>query len=59
MICKTCDTDMQLIAVNDDPNEGYCYNVWHCFDDGIVAVEHVWNNPGVTWVFSDNSLMID
>lgn len=50
MKCITCNREMEFVTCNDDPGEGYVYNVYHCLGCMMLAKENVWNDPGVTWI---------
>ena len=47
MNCKCCNKEMKLIDVNDNPDRGYAYNIFHCIYCMIVCKEDVWENKGV------------
>lgn len=55
MKCIKCQRETQLIAVNDNPNRGYAYNVYHCLDCMIICHSNVWENKGDMWVYPDHS----
>jgi len=63
MICK-CGTGeaMQLVAVFDTASNGgsdgkdRAHNVYMCERCGMVAVDRVWDDAGVTWVKADGSV---
>lgn len=57
MHCKSCGRGMVLQFVNDNPNEGFAYNVYECAPCGVVCKEDVWANAGVTWLMSDGTSM--
>lgn len=50
MNCISCGKEMDLVLVNDNPNEGYAYNVYHCDDCMMLCRENVWSNSGEVWV---------
>lgn len=50
MECKYCKGEMEVIAVNDSPNNGYAYNVFHCFPCMVIMKQDVWKNPGKVWI---------
>jgi hypothetical protein len=41
---------MILKFVDDNPNRGYAFNLYHCEFCGTIARENVWENPGVVYI---------
>lgn len=58
MNCKDCDGQMEFIGCNDDPNEGYAYNIYHCANCMVILKNDVWNNAGNLWIDKDNKITI-
>lgn len=54
MFCRICDRDMNFVTCSDDPKEDYSYNVYRCFVDDLLAVEHVWSNKCIIWIYPDS-----
>ena len=54
MKCK-CGEEMITVAVYDDPDVGYAYNLHQCVYCGIVVKEDVWNNKGQILIELDGS----
>jgi hypothetical protein len=47
---------MSLVDVNDNPNEGYAYNVWHCLTCANICKENVWDYKGYIWIDKANNV---
>jgi hypothetical protein len=45
--CVDCKEEMAFIDCNDNPNNGYAYNIYHCIPCMIIYRENVWNNLGI------------
>ena len=60
MVCK-CEQSMGLKHVWDTGSSGlhghsYAQNTYTCDNCGTVAIERVWENPGITWVAPDGTV---
>lgn len=64
MQCKVCEHEMEMdfIACNDTGSSGhtdghsYAYNIFHCAECMTIVREDVWHNPGITYLFLNNSV---
>lgn len=59
MKCKYCKKEMDFVTCNDSPNDGFAYNVYHCFSCMVLLKEDVWNNPGKIWITMRNDVEIE
>lgn len=58
MECPVCGRkDLNNVAVWDDPNRGYAYNLFSCFDCGSVIKQDVWENAGLTVIKLDTTVL--
>jgi hypothetical protein len=52
VICSGCSKEMKLEFIQDD-DDRYAQNIYGCDNCVIVAVERVWDSPGVTFIQPD------
>jgi len=56
MLCTECNSQTTGIAVYDNPNNGYAYNVYQCDGCGTIIKENVWKDKGYTIITLDDKV---
>ena len=65
LACAVCGAEMAFIACGDtcsgsnEHGESRAWNVYHCSACEVICREDVWDRPGRTWLFADNTTRFD
>lgn len=57
MQCINCKRDMDLKFLNNNPDTGFAYYVYECFECMIVCKVNFWKNPSIVWIYPDNNIL--